>query len=326
MDQASILREASRVERDTRKTARVARNGWQIPELGPGIKLQQVRDMVGEGLLEVVADYPGYKTYHLTEGGRNVVAFAEGPQPPVGIPAATVMEAMQLVVGYEDVKEEIAFSVEQRNHLHWMFEGPPASAKSVFLEAIRSAVPDAFMVFGIRTTAAGLSQELFSLRPPVLLLDEIDKCKNEVWNLLLGLLETGEILDTKYGGSRGIRFDVQAFGACNDPSGMSDSFLSRFTQLRFPAYTRDEFAQVSRALLSTRYGAGEEIAEKLGLLIYDNGLGDIRAVMRAWSQMHEPSEAEVRRVVQFLLRWAPGGHVPGKGRRRATAVQAGLGL
>jgi len=118
------------------------------------------------------------------------------------------MRAMQHIVGFEDLKPIIAEAIAFRKHTHFLLEGPPASVKSTILDAIRNIVPDSTMVFGRGTSAKGLSNKLFEEQPSVLLMDELDKSKKEVREMILGLMETGEILNTKADDSRGIVLDT----------------------------------------------------------------------------------------------------------------------
>ena len=62
---------------------------------------------------------------------------------------------MDLVVGFDDVKEAIARAIESQKRIHFLLEGPAACAKSIMLEGVRASVPNAYIVFGSRTSAAG---------------------------------------------------------------------------------------------------------------------------------------------------------------------------
>jgi hypothetical protein len=133
----------------------------------------------------------GPALYRLTEKGRSIASGQVEVEPPV--PAAEIIDAMSLVVGFDDIKETLAYAIEARKRTHFLLEGPPASCKSILLDAVRRAVPGALMVFGSRTSGRGLSDALFENKPSVLLMDEADKMRHDVFSLTLGLMEAGEI-------------------------------------------------------------------------------------------------------------------------------------
>jgi len=164
--------------------------------------------------------------YRLSDKGRDLVWAFSMEREFAKIPAASVMDALELVVGFDDLKEAIALAVEARRRINFLLEGPPACAKSIMLEGVRSAVPGAYIAFGSRTSAAGLSEALFEHQPSVLLLDEADKMDNEVYSVLLGLMESGEILETKSRKTRGIKLNTMILAACNSSAKMPREFLS----------------------------------------------------------------------------------------------------
>ncbi|GAI29045.1 unnamed protein product, partial [marine sediment metagenome] len=225
------------------------------------------------------------------------------------IPASSVLEAMDLVVGFDDIKDAIAMAVASRQRINFLLEGPPACAKSIMLEGVRSAVPDAYIAFGSRTSASGLSDALFEFQPSVLLLDEADKMHNDVYSVLLGLMESGEILETKSRKTRGIKLDTMLIAACNSTAKMPREFLSRFAlHVLFPTYTREEFIDVCRGFLSRAEQCPQDIAGVIGSAIFDYGLGDVRKARGVWQLMTEPTTEEVHRVIQLMLKYNPNGH------------------
>ena len=44
------------------------------------------------------------------------------------VPARSILEAMELVVGFEDLKQSLARAVESQRRIHFLLEGPPACA------------------------------------------------------------------------------------------------------------------------------------------------------------------------------------------------------
>lgn len=317
-----ILARAWQMESDPRAGSRITLRGWEFHQVGHGVKRTEVERLVGEGLLEYVIRVQGQTSYRLSDKGRGFVSVTMATEP-VRVNASTLMEALDLVVGYEDVKRALGVALERRNRAHFLFSGPPASGKSVILEGVRSAVPGAYMAFGSRTSGAGLSEVLFALQPPVLLLDEADKMDNATLAVLLGLMESGEVLETKSRQTRGIHLNTTVLAACNDYSRLPPEMLSRFSlHVAFPPYTKQEFVEVCCGFLG-RLACPPELAPYIGHRVYDTCLGDVRKARAVWQLMEHEDRAEVERVVAFMLKYQPS---EGGSRRRSRAPQAALPL
>lgn len=321
MNDLEVLRRAYGRENDTRnKRARIV--GWQ--HYSVGASGGDITRLLEGGLVEVVIKERGFTTYRLTERGQGIVAMDVYEQEAARVPAATVLEALRLVVGWEDLKEAIAFAVECRSRTHFMLEGPPACAKSVLLEGVRAAVPTAYIAFGSRTSASGLSDALFEHQPTVLLLDEADKMHNDCYSVMLGLMESGEVLETKSRKTRGVRLNTTVLAACNSSGKMPREFLSRFAlHAVFPPYTRSEFIDVCQGFLSVE-GCPQGLAGAIGARVFDYGLGDVRKARGVWKLMREPSQEEAQRVVNLMMRYSGNGHGQGRRKESPTARLEGL--
>jgi replication-associated recombination protein RarA len=242
--------------------------------------------------------------YKLTDKGKEVLARTLAESPPASFNA--VMSAFDLIVGFRDIKVEIAKAISKRQKVNFLLIGPPACAKSLFLEGIASAVPNHVLAFGSSTTASGLSDELFKKQPAVLELDEADKLKRDAYSVLLGLLERGDVIEVKFLKSRGIHLETSVYAACNRYDKFTPEFLSRFPwQVHFKPYTRSEFLDVCRGFL-TRSSCPEDVAEYIGVRVFDDGLGDVRKVRGVWQAMDYPTKEEAQRVIDLQRKYAPG--------------------
>lgn len=316
MNDMEILRRAYDRENDTRDRRPPSWRDWEYYSVGAS--RDDIRRLIDEGLVIIARKSSLLTKYKLSDKGRNLVWATTMEREFTKIPAASVLEAMDLIVGFEDIKEAIARAVESERRINFLLEGPPACAKSLMLEGVRSAVPAAYIAFGSRTSAAGLSDALFEYQPKVLLMDEADKMENDCFSVLLGLMESGEILETKSRKSRGIKLETLVIAACNSSAKMPREFLSRFAlHVHFPTYTRDEFIDVCRGFLSRAENCPPDIAVLLGQMIYDNGIGDVRKARGAWLLMTAPTEDEVRRVVHLMLKYGSDDH-----NRRPRTLQA----
>lgn len=299
-----ILRRAYERETDSRNQ-KPWHNSWTYYDIGAA--RSDVVRLMDEGMVCVSAKYDGGPTkYRLTDKGSSFVFAQQMEHEFSKVPADNIMDAMSLVIGFDDLKAEIAYSIEAGKRVHFLLEGPPACAKSLILEALRSSVPGAYPAFGSRTSAAGLSDILFEHQPSMLLLDEVDKMEHRCFSILLGLMEAGEILETKSQKTRGIKLKTSVIGACNSSLKFSPEFLSRFDfHPYFPPYTRDEFIDVCRGFLSRATDCPLELAETIGRLVHDNELGDVRRARAVYKLMHEPTEDEMHRVIQMMLKYSP---------------------
>lgn len=308
-----ILRRAYERENDTRDRRSV--RSWEYYTVGAS--RADIQRLLDEGLVAISFKTNSYPTrYRLSEKGRDLVWATTMEREFEKVPASSILEAMDLVVGFEDIKQAIAQAIETRRRVNFLLEGPPACAKSLILEGVRSAVPSAYIAFGSRTSPSGLSDALFEYQPSVLLMDEADKMHNDCYSVLLGLMESGEILETKSKKTRGIKLETMVIGACNSTVKMPQEFLSRFAlHVFFPTYTRDEFIDVCRGFLTRAENCPEDIATTIGRIVFDYGLGDIRKARGVWQLMTSPTEDEVHRVVRLMMKYSRDNHDHGRKRK-----------
>jgi len=299
-----ILKRAWELEHDSRDRRAPQYRSWEYYTVGAS--RADIKRLLDEALITVAIKTSAITKYKLSDKGRELVWAFSMEREFTKIPAASVMDALELVIGFDDLKEAIALAVEVRRRINFLLEGPPACAKSIMLEGVRSVVPGAYIAFGSRTSAAGLSEALFEHQPSVLLLDEADKMDNEVYSVLLGLMESGEVLETKSRKTRGIKLNTMILAACNSSAKMPREFLSRFAlHVHFPAYSRQEFIDVCRGFMAKAEGCPRELAGVIGQLIYDYGIGDVRKARGVWQLMTAPTESEVQRVIQLMLKYSP---------------------
>ncbi len=304
-----ILRRANERETDPRDRRPPEARSWNAHDVGATradinrleaselIRVNHPAARVGPG------EYSATR-YKLTDKGRQVVFAASMEREFRKVPREETIEAMSLVIGFEDIKLEMAKAVEKRKKVNFLLEGDPASAKSLMLDAVRAVTPDSYMAFGSRTSAAGLSDVLFERQPGILLLDEADKMRHDVYSVLLGLMERGEILETKSQKTRGISLGTMVFAACNSSKKFTKEFLSRFAwHFRFPRYTREQFIDVSVGFLGRACECPDHLAILIGQLVFDLELGDIRQVRAVWDALENPTEEEVKRVVELKLKY-----------------------
>src|SRR5437870_3888559 len=106
------------------------------------------------------------------------------------------------IVGYDHIKRLFRMALESDSAIHILLVAPPASAKTMFLTSLMHQLKKLYFADGGSSSKAGMIDYLFSNGPRYLLVDEIDKMARKHQALLLNLMETGMVSETKYGKTR----------------------------------------------------------------------------------------------------------------------------
>jgi replication-associated recombination protein RarA len=190
-------------------------------------------------------------------------------KPRIGQQIVTRQEVLQQseeffseIVGYSDVKE-LFMKCIQSNNMHVILDGPPASAKSLFLYEMLRNLGDAYFVDCTNASGPGLVDYLFENDVKYLLLDEVEKMSNRDQNVLLNLMETGILTSTKVKKTRSKNMDISIYATTNHIEELSKPFRSRFMEFSLPPYTYDEFCDISVKLLGKRYDHDKELSLKI---------------------------------------------------------------
>jgi replication-associated recombination protein RarA len=153
------------------------------------------------------------------------------------------------IVGYDNIKRIFRMALESESTTHILLTGPPASAKTMFLQSLLQHLKNSYFVDGGNATKAGIIDYLFENRPRYLFIDEADKLAQKHQTFLLNLMETGIISETKYAKTRETKMDTLVFATSNDPRKLSPALLSRFFVVHVEPYTYDQFYEITLSLL-----------------------------------------------------------------------------
>jgi replication-associated recombination protein RarA len=115
------------------------------------------------------------------------------------------------IIGHEHIKRLFNMALRSHESTHILLCSPPASAKTMFLLALRQHLKDSYFVDGGNATKAGIIDYLFKNRTSCLLLDEIDKMSPRDQTFLLNLMETGIVAEAKFGKTREIETKASIF-------------------------------------------------------------------------------------------------------------------
>ncbi|GAI09529.1 unnamed protein product, partial [marine sediment metagenome] len=119
---------------DTRDRRPPHLRAWEYYTIGAS--RNDIRRLLDEGMLVIALKTTNLTKYRLSEKGRSFVWSTTMEREFAKIPASSVLEAMDLVVGFDDIKDAIAKAVESRRRINFLLEGPPACAKSIMLEGV----------------------------------------------------------------------------------------------------------------------------------------------------------------------------------------------
>src|SRR5215472_5341367 len=141
------------------------------------------------------------------------------------------------IEGYEDVKDIVGRALDTSDNYSMLFVGPPASAKTLFLEGILDMTKNGVYFDGSNTTNRILDV-LEQERPRIICIDELDKMSRTFQNQLLNFMESGRVKVDQM--RRQYDFEIKGakvFATSNDISRISKPLQSRFRKLFLHRYS-----------------------------------------------------------------------------------------
>ena len=115
-----------------------------------------------------------------------------------------------------------------REPVHVILDGPPASAKSMFLLQMQKKLEDTYYVDCTNASGPSMIEYLFKNDVKYLLLDEVEKMSNSDQNVLLNVMETGILTSTKVRKTATKEMNLSVYATTNDIDVISKPFRSRF--------------------------------------------------------------------------------------------------
>jgi Holliday junction DNA helicase RuvB len=165
------------------------------------------------------------------------------------------------IYGYDDVKRLFGMALESSHNCSILLTGPPASAKTLFLQSLMK-LKDSHFIDCSNATKSGVVDYVFENKPKYLLLDELDKLSRKDQTFLLNLMETGIISETKYNKTRKMEIRTSVFATSNNIDRLVEPLRSRFFIVNLQSYTYEQFYEITvRLLTSNQYNVDEEIAK-----------------------------------------------------------------
>lgn len=255
--------------------------GWEWHQVHTPVPT--LNKMVSERLLDVTLSTRSGTHFKIRKPElvkESLEMLMEHGAPPVETQVPT--DLFDIIVGHDNIKTLVRYAIEAEKPVHFLFTGPPASAKTLFLMEL-SRLPDSYYCIAQTTSQAGLANLLFTFQPKYLLIDEIDRLGGEHVGVLNSLMATGIVSESKFGKTRETTLPTKVFAAGIRMNAVPRDLLSRFTRIPFSPYNEVEFVKVSVEILRQREGVTPEVGEIIA--------------KRVWSTNEDSSD--VRQCVQI---------------------------
>jgi len=219
---------------------------------------------------------------------RDARARAAAPDGPVALPPGSPPDLFGEIVGYDTVKRQVLMALNAPEPIHVLLHGPQATAKSLFLEGL-STLPGAVYRFGDSVRRAGLRRYLLDEKPPILILDELEKMGDDEDTALLEFMERQRVSMMVTGTNRDEAVSVRVFAAANRIERLKPELVSRFHRIVLREYSVEEFRAVARQYLAKR-GCGHDLAAMIADGVADR-TRDIRDCRRIASMSRTQGDA-----------------------------------
>jgi Holliday junction DNA helicase RuvB len=153
------------------------------------------------------------------------------------------------VIGRDAEKKLLAMALDAESPIAINFYGPPGTAKSMLLKAIKERFPSITeYIIGSDTTKAGLFDLIYAKQNKIkyLIIDEIEYLSKQDQSILLNLIEGGLIREVKRSMKREVKdLRIWVFATCNNPKKLSEALKSRFLMKYVAPYDYQSFEQIA---------------------------------------------------------------------------------
>lgn len=268
--------------------------GWEwheVHEMPPTLNV-----MVKARLLDVAYSSRSATHYRLRNSDLIREALERLTQPPVDKEAAFPQDLFSSIVGHDNLKEIANMALRAPRPAHILMQGPPASAKTLFLMEL-ARLPNSYYCLAQTLTSAGLADILFLYQPDYLLIDEVDRLDGQNVGVLNSLMATGIISESKVGKTRSMELSTRVFAAGIRIDRLPRDLLSRFIKLRFDPYTQAQFREVCERVLP-REGCAQDIAGLIADQVW--GIWGVQADLRQAVQVARLGAGDMAQVQDVL--------------------------
>jgi Holliday junction DNA helicase RuvB len=175
------------------------------------------------------------------------------------------------IYGYDNIKKLFRMALQSTHTTSILLSGPPASAKTLFLQCLMN-LHNSYFIDCSNATKSGLVDYIFDNKPKYLLLDELDKLSRKDQTFLLNLMETGIVSEIKHNKIRSMEIKTLVFATSNTVEKIIQPLQSRFFIVRLEPYTYEQFFDITVRLLTTisnQHNVDEEIAKVIADTVWN---------------------------------------------------------
>lgn len=217
--------------------------------------------------------------------------------------ADTSPKGFDKIEGYGDIKKIVRQALFDDKRHGILFIGPPACAKTLFLEAVIEEAGQGLYFDGTNTTNRILDV-LNEEKPSIVCIDELEKVQKNYQERLLNLCESGRVdVEQKKTQYHFELPNLKIFAAANDKTLLSKPLRSRFLVLNLPAPTEEQFVAIAEKLAPHLGKTAGFIAK----CVYTKG-GDIRMFRQVSSFVQmDWSEQDVLELMETMNKYSDEG-------------------
>jgi len=150
--------------------------------------------------------------------------------------------------GFNDIKKIVRAAIHDDKRHGILFVGPPACAKTLFLEAVIEEAGEGLYFDGTNTTNKILDV-LNKERPNIVCIDELEKMPKNFQEKILNLCESGRVdVEQKKSQYHFTLPTLKVFAAANDKTRLSKPLNSRFLTFNLPNPNEQQFIAIAEKL------------------------------------------------------------------------------
>jgi len=271
--------------------------GWEWYQVG--VHASIINNLLTKGLVSRTYESNKHKCYKLTDNGKDLASIpvTENTQEQP-LDELDLTGCFSSIVGHEDLKELLVATLQLDKPIHVMMYGPPAVSKSLFMWEIEKVAGDrALWLMGSASSKAGIWDIIAQRKPQILLIDEIEKMKQEDMAGLLGLMEKGRIVRTKVNKNMDLTLKTCVIATANRIDRIPGELKSRFAIRKVEEYSAKEYVAVVESVLQVHEGLPKEEAFEIAMKLVAK-THDVRDAIRV---ARLSLKVGVPRAIELLL-------------------------
>ena len=216
------------------------------------------------------------------------------------------LDLFKEIYSYDDLKDIFYRGILSEHNVHILVIGPPATAKSLFLQCIKEKVKDCIYYDAANSSGPGIIHDLANHRKVrIILIDELDKINRKDQTVFYNLMETGEVHITKKESRMKFKMNnPKIFATSNSKERLTKPLQSRFSPYTLPEYSDEDFIKISVTLLTLKFHFTSSLASLIAQLLLDEDERDIRTVLHI-AKLIRPKDdkIKIKKVVETYLKY-----------------------